>query len=405
MKTKALGIGSVLAAALTAAALLQQSRLPVSAVAKDAEINTENIMALLEEYDPDGAYIMRFGTEQGDDILKWFPEGETILHNLATAVHEQTHYFILQGGSGSREDIYTGGEQSVTVPYTTVYRTEEMTADVPEELRTFRFDTYVGKPTDNLASNIDGVYGLLNEFTAYCWGLNNTVVLYDYYKAEANEPEDWVNYVNLIDNGKMAYSEFHYYILEYLAYAQNVYPNVYDGIMANPEFLSAYQTIEGKYRSLTETSEQYLNEIAQSTGGSREFGTVHIGDTAMPVSDADFSKLIDKTAEPEMQEIERALGVAAYTPPRISAAPAAGGAQITTAAAGLFSTATETTATAVPAQSGGSSSDSTAFWKMPSNYVLVGFWTAFLIALLVIITELIRGRRKNKKQHQPGDAR
>ena len=52
-------------------------------VPMDAPVTVENIMALLNEYDPDGAFAVQFGIDNGSDVLQWFHEENRITANLA----------------------------------------------------------------------------------------------------------------------------------------------------------------------------------------------------------------------------------------------------------------------------------------------------------------------------------
>lgn len=191
----------------------------VHAIEPDAEITTANILELLDEYDPDGAYIIRYnGGLSSDNTLFWFGSAKRIIDQVATAVHEDLHTYSFYSALSVNfysENIYIGNKCAVNVGYTDVFPSCEMSREIPEDLRTFRFDTYVGEES-TASSNDKGVYGLMNEFTSYCWDLNNTICLYDYYKTCAGTRDDWIKYANLIGNGRMAYSEFNYYILNYL---------------------------------------------------------------------------------------------------------------------------------------------------------------------------------------------
>lgn len=376
--------------------LLQQGWIQTYALEKNAEVNEKNILELLDEYDSDGAYIIRFGIEHGDNVLEWFENGTTIIDDIETAVHEETHGYILQNHRANEEEIYVGNEQSIHVAYTEVFDSQEMTTDIPDELRTFRFDTYVGDPDENMASNIDGVYGLLNEFTAYCWDLNNTVCLYDYYKAEANTPQDWLNYINKLNNGRMAYSEFNFYILKYLEYAKVNHPDIYEDIVTNKSFAESYTTIENKYRSLTETSDQYIEEIIRENNGKKENGSIFIGSSGISFDDEDYIKLINETSNPEYQEIYQVL----------SGSPLPTAVTITTTSTNSNSSSQIITTTALSTTYSyssiisaiGSSEEEEKSWFTMSNIVLMVLWMAFLSGIIVIVFEVIRGQKRGRKE-------
>lgn len=376
--------------------LLQQGRIQTYALEKNAEVNEKNILELLDEYDSDGAYIIRFGIEHGDNVLEWFENGTTIIDDIETAVHEETHGYILQNHRANEEEIYVGNEQGIHVAYTEIFDSQEMTTDIPDELRTFRFDTYIGDPDENMASNIDGVYGLLNEFTAYCWDLNNTVCLYDYYKAEANTPQDWLDYINKFNNGRMAYSEFNFYILKYLEYAKVNHPDIYEDIVTSKSFAEAYTTIENKYRSLTETADQYIEEIIRENNGKKENGSIFIGSSGISFDDEDYIKLINETSNPEYQEIYQVLSG--------NSLPIA--VTITTTSTNSNSSSQIITTTALSTTYSysniisaiGSGEEEEKSWFTMSNIVLMVLWMAFLSGIIVIVFEVIRGQKRGRKE-------
>ena len=88
---------------------------------------------------------------------------------------------------------YTGEGKHIKVPQTETYLSEEMAVQIPEELRTFRYDTYVGKGAV-VSANKRGIYGLMNEFTAYCWDTITNNSMYEYYLTQELTEENWLNY-------------------------------------------------------------------------------------------------------------------------------------------------------------------------------------------------------------------
>lgn len=212
----------------------------------DAPVTEDNVFAILDACDPDGAYLMRETALRGDNILVWWGGTSAITDRLDTAVHEQCHGFTHYNGGWNREAIYLGNEKYIVVTETDVFNSLEMAGSIPEDLRTFRY-SYVGTPETNLASQVSGPYGLLGELTAYCWGTHVGVCLYDYYVAKAETADQWVGYVQLLSSEYCAYTEFKYFILQYLLYAKENDPAVYSGIVNNTEFRAAYSAIDDRF--------------------------------------------------------------------------------------------------------------------------------------------------------------
>ena len=136
MKTRGL-FNTIMATALSSVLLLQNGWMQAYALDKNAEINEENILEMLDTYDPDGAYIIHFSLDEGNDILTWFDNSEKIIDGVGTAVHEETHRYILQNHLAGEEEIYIGDGQSVHVTYTEVFDSSEMAAEVSSNFRPF----------------------------------------------------------------------------------------------------------------------------------------------------------------------------------------------------------------------------------------------------------------------------
>lgn len=273
-----------------------------SNVALNAPVTKENVVALLEEYDPEGAYIIKDSINHGEDITVWWYDGESILDSLETAVHEEMHRYTWNHGTWgwdyTIDGFYLGNGQTVNVRQTKVYPSVEMAQTIPQELRTFRYDTYVGNPDPYMASSQDGAYGLLNEFTAYYWGAHNAERMYQYLIDNNASSEDWNLHFNLYGNGWVAYAEFKYYIIKYLDYAKTYYPDVYEGIIGNSEFVTVYNTIENLYAKQNQITIARMKEVGNSMGMEYLY-EFYIGD---------YNILTKELEKPEYQAVIKDLG-------------------------------------------------------------------------------------------------
>lgn len=238
----------------------------VSAATKIPSINSKvtvkNVQNLLKKYDPDGAYILQKQIQAGSDILVWFSGGDRILDSVETAVHEETHgYSDFYARNFGETAYFVGNKKTIYVPYTKVYKSKKMAASIPKRLRTFRYDIYVAKPSAYLSSNVDGAYGLMNEFMAYRAGMKTSVSMFPYLKSQNADWDTWQVYITSCENGRLAYAEFKYYILHYLYYAKNHYPDVYRGIVNNKAFCRAYKKLESSYAKLIKTYTEDLEKL------------------------------------------------------------------------------------------------------------------------------------------------
>ncbi len=249
---------------------------PESGVPSPTDAAThDNALALLDKYCPNGAYILRATEADGGDFMVWLQD-DTLLKRIGTAVHEQSHAYTSYNSSYSmKKDSATGeyslaverayylGEGShIMVPETATYNTEEIAAIVPESLRTFRYDTYVGEGAE-VDSNVNGIYGLMNEFTAYSWGSLTDISLYEYFLDQPLTAENWLKYVSIASGSYYAYSEFKFFILSYMLYAKENYPEIYEQTMNNQALLDAFQIVEIRYRATVEQYFANLDSLAE----------------------------------------------------------------------------------------------------------------------------------------------
>ena len=214
----------------------------------------DGMLALLKEYNPDAYHIV--STEIYDfnsDPSVWFVFSENMISNLDSAVHETFHGYAFDTAytMGKPENIYTGNDRSYALDYRGIplFASSEAFEDLDPSLRTGRFETYVGK-SSTTSANTNGVYGLLNEFSACYWGLNTMSSLMDYYKEYDTDNTCWKAYVTSLANNMNAYAEFKYWILSYILYAKDNHPKTYKAIIQDRGFCTAYTIMNEQFTTL-----------------------------------------------------------------------------------------------------------------------------------------------------------
>ncbi|MDO5135265.1 MAG: hypothetical protein Q4D55_04360 [Eubacteriales bacterium] len=277
----------------------------------------DQLLRFLKKYDRDGHYILDKQRRRGGRILSWFsPGSKMVSEGLEVAVHEETHGYSFQDypwWSGAQgESIYTGNQKKIDVRYTKVYRSREMARTIPASLRTERYDLYVGNPTANLASDVNGAYGLLNEFTAYYWGMHTIMSLKPYFEKNARKPSDWNVYLHSGSNDRMAYAEFRFYILEYLYYAKKHYPQIYNGIMNNKNFVKAFQTIDKKFIRQNKAYERQLKRLVKYYNKKGIWSEIRgdfifLGGSGVGIRTSSYNKLMKEMKKKKYQPILKIL--------------------------------------------------------------------------------------------------
>ena len=292
----------------------------------DPTISTEKqVLRTLKTYDDDGYYIVNTMKHEGDNIMLWW-EG-SVFGDLDTMVHEECHGLSFLSGWNS-EDIYVGNGKTVKVTYTDVFRSKKTARSVPKKLRTHRYEIYVAKPDANLASDVEGAYGLLNEFMAYCWGFNASVSLYNFVdKKYTCTDEVWLDYLTESADVAVAYVEFRYFIEHYLYYAKMHNKAVYKGIVNNAKFKNALKKIDRKYAKLIKTYDSNIKKIAKKlsnagyqvecSGSSFMVGEgycMYGGDMRISL----YNKFVPELNKSKYRNIEKKLGLKKVTKRNIS---------------------------------------------------------------------------------------
>lgn len=219
-----------------------------------AAVTEQNVMAILDKYDPDGAMYFRDTKSHNGSYLTWWSEGQSILEEMDDAVHEECHsYTVMKYQNGFdtatiRYHALTNRDISVTYNCRKVYMTNEISQFIPSSMRYDRYGTYIGEGIDEtVAASQHGIYGLLDEYNAYGWGLNNNLCMYNYLKDLKGKTyaKKWLQNNGSYNIG--AYAEFKYWIYLYLLHAKEEYPDLYADIANNKEFIDAYQAIDGRF--------------------------------------------------------------------------------------------------------------------------------------------------------------
>ena len=239
--------------------------------AYDEDVTEDTMIALLQEYDPESWQIVQFNKSIGeDDICNWLDQAGYEVGNLGTVVHEECHtytfykndYFITDNGRPTAsETIRLTDGQEFWIPYrdpdNVSFKTETYARTIPEDLRTFRYKTYVSEGSNN-ASNVHGIYGLLNEYSAYSWGFHNQLRMIPYYEKH----QIYGDLFNNCINDYQAYAEFRYWTLGLLDYERKYAPDYYEAHMNNTEWINAYCGTTMQFRAMIRQFEAYCSTMS-----------------------------------------------------------------------------------------------------------------------------------------------
>jgi len=217
--------------------------------------------------------------EEFDQWVDGRKESE-IIDEYSTCIHELFHSNCKMIKEG--QNYYINKDLSIYVPYTETYKSTELNKVVRKGVQdsVFRYCLYVGgknelpdgSKTDlintsenNQPSSIQiGIYGMLEEFSAYYYGTYTNYHLENYFfdkfgKDNADARDD---YSQMVLGDAMAYYEFRLFMGWYLVHAKAKYPDVYKGIQNNNALKVVYTLMTDKFTKLVNDCEvKFANEL------------------------------------------------------------------------------------------------------------------------------------------------
>lgn len=131
---------------------------------------------------------------------------------------------------------------------------------IPQDKRSFRFDTYVEGYT---STQTDGLLGLLDEFNSYAHSLATVLLLKkSYMEVPGMELSHYISWRQDLYSYVQSYYEFKYFLLQYLLYAKTNERTLYSEIKKSPDLMLAISTINSDFLKLVEQ----FNQEDQVTG-------------------------------------------------------------------------------------------------------------------------------------------
>ena len=230
---------------------------------------------LLSRYSPDGYHIVisylqapnsyqGYSVSNDPDFTRWI-DGKSendILTSINTLVHETCHGYtgklylkaLMDAGmdmdNSGYSAFYLGNEEMKLVKHSKVFLSKEINNIVPNNLKTSRYKLYVYPSSSSMGSQLNGIYGLFDEYNAYYNGTKTSLDFYKYYLENKNNPKGWLQFLSDFYGNYFAYLEFKTFMLIYMNYAEQKHKDVYDGILANEDFLYAFRKNDELWRKL-----------------------------------------------------------------------------------------------------------------------------------------------------------
>jgi hypothetical protein len=199
---------------------------------------------------------------------------KSFLSSISTTVHETTHAFdsqipymlakqgLFKFNNFSNEGFIFDENTKIGYNYPEIkfFQSRELASVIPENLRTFRFNTYVVPESNFQSTQSSGIIGLLDEFNAYYHGSKVIFDLLPVYKEAYGNNFLWSWSSDFAANAD-AFYEFDFWIKEYLLYAKSNNPALYETLKSDQTFKSIYKNIRLRFSSLITQYEKKYDEF------------------------------------------------------------------------------------------------------------------------------------------------
>ena len=244
-------------------------------------------LSISKKYSPAAYEILKSDKEK--KFVTYANNAETaqdLLSNFNTVVHETCHGYNFEIGLTSaweNEGYFITEKISIAAQQGSYFPSRLLNKMVPKDQqeKIFRYDTYVGGEPGN-SSTLEGIYGFLNEFSAYYHGTKADLDMRSYYETfrPYTDARCWTEeYLSHMQSTLYAYYEFRLFIAWYLIYAEKYEQKVFTDFIKNQNLRVAYTLLDNLYIKLIDDYFRVRNEVVKklnATGNQIELTEEYI---------------------------------------------------------------------------------------------------------------------------------
>jgi len=179
---------------------------------------------------------------------------DRLISSFNTVVHESTHHF------NSHTEICVDPTIIIQFQKTPTYTSEKFLSIVPKEAfdKIFRLKSYVGNGS-GVSANLSGIYGIMDEFSAYRNGTKASLDAALAAKSVKNEKRK-LDFIQESLPTYFAFYEFRLFISWYLDYGAKYQPAMHKALMENTNFRVAFTLLEQGFKEDIKIMEKLVSE-------------------------------------------------------------------------------------------------------------------------------------------------
>jgi hypothetical protein len=182
---------------------------------------------------------------------------------LETLIHESTHHYnkeVWEWGKPLNHRYMVTPGHDLWARHTKLYPSSEFIAIVPKDApaKIFRYGLYVG-PDSHVSANSWGIYGMMDEFSAYYNGARSAWIGYHLAKSRGDKKSMEIFEQRCLGT-YFAWYEFRTFMGWYLTYAKMKHPDVYKETMENREIAKVFAELDREFGDLAAKAEKEFSE-------------------------------------------------------------------------------------------------------------------------------------------------
>ena len=135
----------------------------------------------------------------------------------------------------------------------------KITGRIPFEVTEYKSPRLQMYVFGQVSSNVNALYGMLNEFSAYYHGVNATWLLYK--RADSLFSKMQYEELKEVLHGSLAYYEFSLFVAWYIDYIKHEHPEIYTAVLRNINMRKVFTDLEFAFNKLTTEIEQEIAQI------------------------------------------------------------------------------------------------------------------------------------------------
>ena len=182
---------------------------------------------------------------------------------LETLIHESTHHYnkeVWEWGQNINHRYMITPGHDLWARHTKLYPSSEFIAIAPKDAPTkiFRYGLYVG-PDSHVSANSWGIYGMMDEFSAYYNGSRSAWIGYQLAKSRGDK-KAMATFEQRCLGTYFAWYEFRTFTGWYLTYAKLKHPDIYKETMENRDIAKVFTELDREFGDLAAKAEKEFSE-------------------------------------------------------------------------------------------------------------------------------------------------